>query len=79
MEIIRFNQIPVVFIIGKVSYPGTIRAKAMSGVYWNEDHSLNTCIMNPTNNKTLASSNLVAVLVAATQVGELCGKALHIP
>jgi hypothetical protein len=30
--------------------------------------------MNPTNNKTLVSS----VLVAATQVGELCGKALHI-
>ena len=32
MEIIRFNQIPVVFIIGKVSHPGTIRAKAMAGV-----------------------------------------------
>ena len=65
MEIIRFNQIPVVFIIGKVSHPGTIRAKAMVGVVWNEDHSLNTYIMNPTNNKTLVSSNLVAVVVAA--------------
>ena len=30
MEIIRFNQIPVFFIVGKVSYPGTTRAKAMS-------------------------------------------------
>ena len=30
MEIIRFNQLPVLFIVGKVSYPGTTRAKAMS-------------------------------------------------
>ena len=66
-EIIRFNQVPVVFI-----------TKAMSGVCWNEDHALNTCIMNPTNNKTLVSSNFVAILVAATQVGELGGKAIHI-
>ena len=70
-EIIRFNLVPVVFIIGKVSQPGTAMAKAMAGVFWNEDHALNTCIVNPTNSKTLVSSNLVAILVAATQVLEL--------
>ena len=77
-EIIRFNLVPVVFIIGKVSQPGTAMPKAMAGVYWNEDHALNTCIVNPTNSKTLVSSNLVAILVAATQVLELGGKAIHI-
>jgi flagellar biosynthesis protein FliQ len=77
-EIIRLNSVPVVFIIGKVTQPGTARPKAMAGVYWNEDHALNTCIVNPTNSKTLVSSNLVAILVATTQIQELGGKAIHI-
>jgi hypothetical protein len=77
-EIIRFNMIPVVYTIGKVTQPGTVVAKAMAGAVWNEDHALNTFIINPTNNKTLVSSNLVAILVAATQVIELGGKTIHI-
>ena len=77
-EIIRFNMIPVVYTIGKVTQPGTAVAKAMAGAVWNEDHALNTFISNPTNNKTLVSSNLVAILIAATQVIELGGKAIHI-
>ena len=82
-EVIRYHGTPVVFVLGKATHSGTIRAKAMSGAYWNESHPLNSCIHTPVSQKDVMSSTLVGVLIACTQVRELKGQALciltHVP